>query len=72
MKNMEQVLSRFRDLKLKLKPCKCELLKRDIFFLCHKVNREWVSTVKGSYNGGTTISFSEGGWWICIEYCCFR
>ena len=30
MKNMEQVLSRFRDFKLKLKPSKCELLKRDI------------------------------------------
>ena len=28
MKNMEQVLSRFRDLKLKLTPSKCELLKR--------------------------------------------
>ena len=27
MKNMEQVLSRFRDFKLKLKPSKCELLQ---------------------------------------------
>ena len=34
MKNMEQVLSRFRDFKLKLKPSKCELLKG------HKVSRE--------------------------------
>ena len=40
MKNMEQVLSRFRDCKLKLKPRKCELLKRDIIFLGHKVNME--------------------------------
>ena len=31
MKNMEQVLSRFRDFKLKLKPSKCELLKRHNF-----------------------------------------
>ena len=30
MKNMEQVLSRFRDFKLNLKQSKCELLKRDI------------------------------------------
>ena len=29
LKNMEQVLSRFRD--FKLKPSKCELLKRDIY-----------------------------------------
>ena len=27
IKNMEKVLSRFRDFKLKLKPSKCELLK---------------------------------------------
>ena len=40
MKNMEQVLSQFRDFKLKLKPSKCELLKRDIIFLGHKVSRE--------------------------------
>ena len=32
MKNMEQVLSQFRDFKLKLKPSKCEFLKRDINF----------------------------------------
>ena len=32
MKIMEQVLSRFRDFKLKLKPSKCELLKRDIIY----------------------------------------
>ena len=38
MKNMEQMLSRFRDFKLKLKPRKCELLKRDIIFLGHKVS----------------------------------
>ena len=25
-----------------------------------------------SYNGGNTISFSEGWWWICIGYLCFR
>ena len=31
MKNMEQVLSQFRDFKLKLKPSKCELLKRHNF-----------------------------------------
>ena len=37
MKNMEQV---FMDFKLKLKPSKCELLKRDIIFLGHMVNRE--------------------------------
>ena len=30
MNNMEQVLSRFQDFMLKLKPSKCELLKRDI------------------------------------------
>ena len=30
-KNMEQVLSRFRDFKLKLKPSQCELLKRHNF-----------------------------------------
>ena len=48
MKNMEQVLSRFRDFRLiKLKPSKCELLKRDIFFLGHKVNRERVSPHPG-------------------------
>ena len=40
MKNMVQVLSRFRDFKQKLKPSKCELLKRDIIFLGHKVRRE--------------------------------
>ena len=40
MKNIERVLSRFRDFKLKLKPSKCELLKRDIIFLGHKVSRE--------------------------------
>ena len=40
MKNMEQVLSRFRDFKLKLKPRKCELLIRDKKILCHKVSRE--------------------------------
>ena len=40
MKHMEQVLSRFRDFKLKLMPSKCELLKRDIIFLGHKVSRE--------------------------------
>ena len=32
MKNMEQVLSWFWNFKLKLKPSKCELLKRDIRF----------------------------------------
>ena len=32
MENMEQVLSRFRDFKLKLKQSKCELLKRDKTF----------------------------------------
>ena len=32
MKNMEQVLSWFPDFKLKLKPSKCKLLKRDIIF----------------------------------------
>ena len=47
MKNMEQVLSRFRDFKLKLKPSKCELLKRDIIFLVHKVIREGVSPNPG-------------------------
>ena len=40
MKNMEQILSRFRDFKLKLKPRKCELLMRDIIFLGHKESRE--------------------------------
>ena len=35
MKNMEQVLSRFRDFKLKLKPSKCELLKRHNFSGSH-------------------------------------
>ena len=43
MKNMEQVLSRFQDFKLYLKPCKCELLKRYIIFLGHKVSRDGVS-----------------------------
>ena len=43
MKNMEQVLSWFRDFKLKLKPSMCELLKRDIIFLGHKVSRKGVS-----------------------------
>ena len=47
MKNMEQVLSRFRDFKLKLKPSKCELLKRDIIFLGHKVSKEGVSPNPG-------------------------
>ena len=47
MKNMEQVLSRFRDFKLKLKSSKCELLKRDIIFLGHKVSREGVSPNPG-------------------------
>ena len=47
MKNMEQVLSRFRDFKLKLKPSKCELLKRDIIFLGHKISREGVSPNPG-------------------------
>ena len=47
MKNMEQVLSRFRDFKLKLKPSKCELLKRDIIFLGHNVSREGVSPNPG-------------------------
>ena len=42
MKNMEQVLSRFQDFKLILKPSKCDLLKRYIFFGGHKVNREGV------------------------------
>ena len=42
MKNMEQMLSRFWDFKLKLKPIKCELLKRDIIFLGHKVSRKRV------------------------------
>ena len=32
MNNMEQVLSQFRDFKLKLKPSNCELLKRHIIF----------------------------------------
>ena len=127
MKNMEQVLSRFRDFKLKLKPSKCELLKRNIIFLGHKGSREgvspnpvkvrevkeWptpknktelesflglknfyrehldrfadtaaclyrlrgerlISKIKRSYNGGTTVSLSEGGWGICIGYGCFR
>ena len=40
MENMEQVFSRFRDFKLKLKPSKCELLKRDIIFLGHNVSSE--------------------------------
>ena len=40
MMNMEQVLSRFRDFKLKLKPSRCELPKRDIIFLGHKVSKE--------------------------------
>ena len=31
MKNMEQVLSWFRDLRLKLKLSKCEVLRRDTF-----------------------------------------
>ena len=35
MKNMEQVLSRFRDFKLKLNPSKCELLKRHHFSGSH-------------------------------------
>ena len=47
MKNMEQVLSQFMDIELKLKPSKCELLKRDIFFLGHKVNMEGVSPNPG-------------------------
>ena len=47
MKNMEHVLSWFRDFKLKLKPSKCELLKRDKTFLGHKVNREGVSPNPG-------------------------
>ena len=34
----KQVLSRFRDFKLKLNPSKCELLMRHIIFLGHKVN----------------------------------
>ena len=42
MKNVEQVLSRFRDCMLKLKQSKCELLKRDIIFMCHKVSGEGV------------------------------
>ena len=32
MKNMEQVLSRFRVFKVKLQPSKCELFNRDIPF----------------------------------------
>ena len=44
---MEQVLSMFRDFKLKLKSSKCELLKRDIIFLGHKANREGVSPNPG-------------------------
>ena len=47
MKNLEQVLSRFLDFKLKLKPSKCELLKRDIIFLGHKVSKEGVSPNPG-------------------------
>ena len=47
MKKMEHVLSRFRDFKLKLKPSKCELLKRDIIFLGLKVSREGVSPNPG-------------------------
>ena len=47
MKNMEQVLSRFQDFKQKLKPSKCELLKRDIFFMGHKVSREGMSPNPG-------------------------
>ena len=40
MKNMEQVLSLFRDLKFKLKPSKCELLKRDILSRFNKLIKE--------------------------------
>ena len=40
MKNIEHVLSLFRYFKLKLKPSKRVLLRRDILFLGHKVNRE--------------------------------
>ena len=47
IKNMEQVLSRFWDFKLKLKPSKCELLETDIIFLGHKVSREGVSANPG-------------------------
>ena len=47
MKNMEQLLSRFQDFKLKLKPSKCELVKRDIIFLGHKVSREGASPNPG-------------------------
>ena len=51
MKHMEQVLSRFRDFKLKLKPGNCELLKRNIIFLCHKISREGgVSSNPGKVN----------------------
>ena len=41
MNNMEQVLSQFRD--FKLKSSKCGLLKSDIIFLGDKVNRDCVS-----------------------------
>ena len=47
MDKMEQVFSRFRDFKLKLKPSKCKLLKRDIIFVGHKVSKEWVSSNAG-------------------------
>ena len=47
MQNMEPVWSQFRDFKPKLKPSKCELLKRDIIFLGHKVSREGVSPNPG-------------------------
>ena len=44
---MEQVLSRCRDFKLKLKPSKCELVKRDKIVICHKVSMEGVSPNPG-------------------------
>ena len=47
MNNMEQVLSQIRDVMLKLKLRKCELLKRDKFFLDHKISREGVSPNPG-------------------------
>ena len=47
MKNMQHVLSWFRDFKLKFKISKCVLLKRDIIFLGHKVSSEGVSLNPG-------------------------
>ena len=42
--NLHQVFLRFREAGLKVKPSKCELLKRKVYFLGHIVSEEGVAT----------------------------